>query len=231
MAGRSFAPLTRSSTSHHLSHVHSFEGFGTPPLNEKLFEDVEASNALNWFSGAGGAGLSSQETVYTENRVLNETSPYTYHSSKSSTWSDASSTIQLRGRNNDELLSLCPPKLTAEYPTPLTPAESKVAIEEVIETLDLISVAFMWPDHLDFLHTSLGSIPDLADTRQNAAWIQQQGRLFGLATELQYIPTYGSTSLQKAHAEATDLVEKELCELDAFKSRLWEKVRLNLTGE
>ncbi|KAG8702075.1 hypothetical protein FRC09_004965, partial [Ceratobasidium sp. 395] len=129
----------------------------------------------------------------------------------------------LRRRNNDELLSLCPPKLTAEYPTPLTPAESKIAIEEVIETLDLISVAFMWPDHLDFLHTSLGSIPDLADTRQNAAWIQQQERLLGLATELQYIPTYGSASLQKAHAEATGLVEKELCELDAFKSRLWEK--------
>ncbi|KAG9105419.1 hypothetical protein FRC07_009295, partial [Ceratobasidium sp. 392] len=69
----------------------------------------------------------------------------------------------------------------------------------------------------------VGSVPELADTHHNAAWIEQQQRLLSLAAELQYVPTYSSVDVQRAYAEATHLVRKELSKLDAHKARLWEK--------
>ncbi|KAG9074042.1 hypothetical protein FRC06_010978, partial [Ceratobasidium sp. 370] len=194
-----------------------------PCLDEKLAEETGTGGALNWFDHPKAASLGSQGSLCAGDSALNEACLYAYRPSKASVWDDDASTIHPLCSGSDSALSLYPSKPTAEYPTPLNPAESKSAIEDILEAFDLISATFVWPDHLDFLPTQAGSRPELANTRHNASWVEQQERLSSLAVELEYIPTYGSAIIRNARAEATDLVRKELCKLDAFKAKLWEK--------
>ncbi|KAG8747091.1 hypothetical protein FRC10_002507 [Ceratobasidium sp. 414] len=199
-------------------------GIREPYLDEKLAEETGTGNGLNWFDHPKAASdLSSQESLCTDDSALDETGLYAYHPNKSSVWDDDTSAVQPLCSNSGEALSLHPPKPTTKYPTPLNPSESKSAIEDILETFDLISATFVWPDRLDFLPTQVGCGPELANTRHNAPWIEQQGRLLSLAVELEYIPTYGSANLRNVRAEATGLVRKELCKLDAFKTKLWEQ--------
>ncbi|KAG9076113.1 hypothetical protein FS749_012147 [Ceratobasidium sp. UAMH 11750] len=192
-----------------------------PCLNEKLPEKAEF-DAINWFNNPEAVSPSSQECFCAGDSVLNESHLYAYHPRKSSVWDDGASTIEPL---DDDTFSLCP-KPSVNHPTPLNPAESKSAIEDILETFDLISAMFVWPDHLDFLPAQVGDKPELANTHHNAPWIEQQGRLLALAVELEYIPAYGSANVRNARAEAADLVRNELCKLDAFKTKLWEQVRV-----
>ncbi|KAG8700451.1 hypothetical protein FRC08_004696 [Ceratobasidium sp. 394] len=189
-----------------------------PCLNEKLPEKSEF-DVLKWFNNPEAASLSGQECFCAGDSVLNESRLYAYHPRKSLVRDDDASTI---GLLDDDTFSLFP-KPSVNHPTPLDPGESKSAIEDILETFDLISATFAWPDHLDFLPAQVGRTPELANTHHNAPWIEQQGRLLALAVELECIPTYGSASIRNARAEAADLVRNELCKLDAFKTKLWEQ--------
>ncbi|CUA77914.1 hypothetical protein RSOLAG22IIIB_06867 [Rhizoctonia solani] len=106
--------------------------------------------------------------------------------------------------------------------TQVDPIAAHNTIQEVLGELQSQLNTFHFPDHLDFQQSSVdGQIPQLADTKRNAAVNEHYQKLEELLKRLQDVRTRGDGALRRAKSDAIERVQEELEEMKRKKAVVW----------